>query len=230
MGSDVYAFGVLLWSFYTGQLPYVPRDDALVPNVLFPHFKSRSISDPVHVHYKRLALQCLRTDPHQRPTFTVIKNMLSLILGSHISCPAPVSTGVARVDLARLAGSRVQRSRPDLRPSPTPAPAACALDATAFVQEGAKGINSAVSSSFSKSRCLLASCLLPLAPAQEQAIQPATSLTQAQATQAASPPAQPGSPPPGIEAMQEPARAQPRAPSVLREPGEAAGQRPACTV
>ena len=115
MRSDVYAFGVLLWSLYSGQQPYVWQGGGWVPNFHFPHFKSYSSSRrtvSVCAHYKHLAERCLQAEPHLRPTFREVKNTLSLILGSHEPYDTfPASTGMPQVDLATLAKSRLQRAR-----------------------------------------------------------------------------------------------------------------------
>ena len=75
-GSDVYSYGVLIWSLYTGQQPYVCAAGRLVPNRQFPHFLNTS-----HPQYMTLARRCLQADPHDRPTFADISSCLHDLFG-----------------------------------------------------------------------------------------------------------------------------------------------------
>ena len=87
-GSDVYSFGVIMWSLYCGQHPYVSKGGFFVPNSLFPRFPAGA-----HPVYKSLALQCLLTDPHERPTFANISDVLQALL---LSSPGSSEAGTPR--------------------------------------------------------------------------------------------------------------------------------------
>ena len=70
-GSDAYSFGVLMWTLYTGQQPYVvSRSGVPLSNPLFPHFPKAGHA--THPQYICLAERCLRMDPHERPSFVEI--------------------------------------------------------------------------------------------------------------------------------------------------------------
>ena len=86
-GSDVYSFGVLLWSLYSGQQPCVVRGGLNTRNPLFPHFPSIRTTKACSAHsqYKSLAHQCLRQDPHQRPSFADMTHSLAFIFGPALS-------------------------------------------------------------------------------------------------------------------------------------------------
>ena len=86
-GSDVYSFGVLLWSLYSGQQPCVVRGGLNTRNPLFPHFPSICTTKACSAHsqYKSLAQQCLRQDPHQRPSFADMTHSLAFIFGPALS-------------------------------------------------------------------------------------------------------------------------------------------------
>ena len=90
-GSDVYSFGVLMWSFYTGQQPYVWAAGVLKPNTLFPHFPTTA-----NPEYKSLAERCLQGDPHQRPTFAEILGSLVAIFNEEVDGPGTAPAGPAR--------------------------------------------------------------------------------------------------------------------------------------
>ena len=90
-GSDVYSFGVLMWSFYTGQQPYVWAAGMLRPNTLFPHFPTAAAPQ-----YKSLAERCLQRDPHQRPTFAEISDSLVAFFSEEMDGPGTAPAGPAR--------------------------------------------------------------------------------------------------------------------------------------
>ena len=70
----------MMWSFYTGQLPYVFTGEDVRPNRLFPLFPPTA-----HRAYVSLAEGCLRRDPHERPSFTDIAKSLVAIFRSELS-------------------------------------------------------------------------------------------------------------------------------------------------
>ena len=78
-GSDVYSFGVLMWSFITGQVPYVIQGDDVLPNKQFPTFPPTAPAQ-----YVDLAELCLRRDPHERPTFLDIAQSLMTIFSAEL--------------------------------------------------------------------------------------------------------------------------------------------------
>ena len=137
-GSDAYSFGVLMWSLYMGQQPYVfSRSGVLLANPLFPHFPKFVYT--AHPQYTSLAERCLRMDPHERPSFVEIEKGLLDFFDRE--CVAPGTPQLA----PPTHSIEVPRPPP---PSPAMSTPASAAGSDGLIQVGYVG-----------SRHLLASCL-----------------------------------------------------------------------
>ena len=145
-----------MWSFITGQLPYVIRGQDVLPNKQFPTFPPAAL--PMYVS---LAERCLRRDLHERPAFTDIAQGLMIIFSKELGhegadgVGSPQSTVLSGDGMYTTSGSPSGPSEPEWDYMPP-------MD-------------------FSASRCLLASSLLgpsavhpdpsSVTPAQQQQLQ-----------------------------------------------------------
>ena len=102
-GSDAYSFGVLMWTLYTGQQPFVISSGVMISNPLFPHFPK--FGHVAHPPYTCLAERCLLMDPHERPTFAQISESLLDFFHRESVAPGPPQRPPAMSAPAAAAGS-----------------------------------------------------------------------------------------------------------------------------
>lgn len=74
--SDVYSFGVILWELLTGCIPWEKLNPIQV--IAAVGFKKRQLPKPDHPDTVLVKLMeaCLSHDPHERPSFLEISNLL----------------------------------------------------------------------------------------------------------------------------------------------------------
>ena len=147
--------------FYTGEYPYVEHCEAYVPNVRFPYFPPAA-----HPQYKSLVYDCLRTDPHARPTFEQILDRFTAF--EYADAPLPATAAVAPWPAPS------PPSPPARAPAPAPSPPALgappgvlpsAADSAITARVGVSTREDvAASQSHPDSRALLASCILGHGP------------------------------------------------------------------
>ena len=127
---------MLMWSLYTGQMPYVYCDGdgvTLKPNMLFPHFPKTA-----HSHFACLAERCLQRDPHERPSFAEITAILEAFFDSE-------------ADASEAAAGPPTAHRGEVASTIIPVPSSSVLD---IKGDGEAGM------SYCGGRSRLASCLL----------------------------------------------------------------------
>jgi len=79
--ADVYSFGVVLWELYTGERPWAGLRHAQIITAKVMKQPKDQLQWPPGSHktIKAIAQHCLQFDPHQRPTFDEVVEMLKVL-------------------------------------------------------------------------------------------------------------------------------------------------------
>ena len=78
--TDVYAFGILLWTIFTGEQPFADLKEVAILNAVIVNRRRPKFPDHVPEPYLQLARSCWQQEPHSRPTWSVIVTVLKELL------------------------------------------------------------------------------------------------------------------------------------------------------